>query len=100
MKIQNVRKKGNLEVEYEKTFCYAVPLEREVALMKKERMPIKGGATPFYSEEGAEIDPSFDMRVDVLDRARREISTVVRERTMEAKAPDITTGDVPAEQTK
>lgn len=76
-------------MDYEDTFVTAIPLEREVAMMKAERMPIKGGATPFYSEEGVEIDPSFDMRSDVLDRARREISTVVRERSVEAKAPDV-----------
>lgn len=88
MKGIRLREKGRLERDYETAFVSAIPLEREVAIMKKERMPIKGGATPFYSEEGVEIDPAFDFRVDVMDRARREISNVIRERAVNDKAPE------------
>lgn len=67
------------------------PLEQEVARMKRERMPVRGGATPIYGEVDGVVYIECDYREGVMDRARKEISSVMREREMErAKAANPT----------
>lgn len=56
------------------------PIEAELRRMRKEKMPIRGGGTPYYAEEGAEIQPVFDFRSDPLDRARDIQSKAVAQR--------------------
>lgn len=66
----------------------AEPLEQEVSRMKREKMPVRGGATPIYGDEDGEVFLEGDYHVGTLEMARNEISRVIRERMMEAKTPD------------
>lgn len=59
---------------------YDEPIEAELRRMRKEKMPIRGGGTPYYTEEGDELAPVFDFRSDPLDRAREVQSKAVAQR--------------------
>lgn len=68
-----------------------VPLEQEVAKMKREKMPIRGGATPIYGDENGDVMPECDYRVGRLERARMEMSRVVQERMSQDEVSQIKT---------
>lgn len=59
---------------------YDEPIEAELRRMRREKMPVRGGGTPYYAEEGAELMPVFDFRTDKLDIARDVQSKVVAHR--------------------
>lgn len=67
--------KGNTE-----HIRYDEPIEAELRRMRKEKMPIRGGGTPYYGEEGDELTPAFDFRADKMDIARTVQSKVVAQR--------------------
>lgn len=58
--------------------------------MKQQRMPVLGGATPFYSgdEDSDEVFEEGDYRIGKLDVGRKEISRVIAERNTQ-------TADIP-----
>lgn len=66
-----------------------IPLEQEVARMKREKMPIRGGATPIYGGEDGEVLAECDYRVGRLETARLEMSRVVQERIIENQQAQI-----------
>lgn len=59
---------------------YDEPIEAELRRMRKEKMPIRGGGTPYYGEEADELSPAFDFRADPLDLARSVQSKAVAQR--------------------
>lgn len=61
----------------------AEPLEREIARMKQQRMPVIGGATPVYGDEDGEVFIEGDYRVGKLDVGREEVSKVIAQRVVE-----------------
>lgn len=65
------------------------PLEQEVARMKRERMPVKGGATPVYGDENGEVGLECDYKSSPLDRARREMSYVARDLELEKRGAEV-----------
>lgn len=70
------------------------PLEREIARMRDERMPVKGGATRVYNPEGEMPGMIYDFRVSRMDIARQEISTAMAAITAEdGQASVETTGE-------
>lgn len=78
--------------------CEAEPLEKEIARMKREKLPVKGGSTAVYGEEGEDQLPGTDFRIDRLDIAREELSTVMQQRVAQQtgatvqKEPEDNTG--------
>lgn len=65
------------------------PLEQEVARMKRERMPVKGGATPVYGDENGEVGLECDYKSSPLDRARREMSEVSKTLLLEQRNAEV-----------
>lgn len=59
-------------------------IEQELRRMRAEKMPVRGGGTPIYGEEGGDPIPMCDFRTDPMDMARLVKSKAVAARLAKA----------------
>lgn len=56
------------------TLTAAEPLEQEIARMKRERMPVAGGARKLYIGDDEDAGEEFDFRIGAMDLLRNAMS--------------------------
>lgn len=74
-----------MSIAAQKSHTVAMPLEQEVAKMKRMKMPIKGGATPVYGDEDGEVIDLTDFRKNTMDLMRAETSKALQQKLKEAQ---------------
>lgn len=74
---------GGIKIDPRKSTTVAMPLEQEVAKMKRMKMPIRGGATPIYGDEDGEVIIGTEFKQDLMDLMRMEGSKAMVQKLKE-----------------